>query len=774
MTDLTIAELIKTVKAYNKKNDFQQIIDLIPMYKVEKYQNQVLNREFATAYAAKATELLNEGAYRDAINYITRSIKLDAKNSDYHFNRAYIHYSKEDYEDAIKGFDKAIELNPSIAKYFHYKGLTFLRQKKYKEAVAGFDQAIALEADYAEACIQRGNVWYTLQKYDKCISDLTVAIRIAPGMFDGWYWRGCAFLMKKEYDKAIPDLDQAILLDPTHASAYLNRGHGYKAQKKYDNAIEDYDKAADLDFHWIVPVFCRANVWIEKQEYENAVADLDKVINEMNRKFPGAHCKRGIAWFKLKNYNKAFSDLKRALELNPDDKDASAWLNKTEKKLQESSGDYKYRQSVREEAASFIEQLVKDYQAKFKSHDDGFMYGNLMGKWDPVKKCPSWAGITGWLPAFRPEIAKWGKYSYLRFREEDADGKGVLSVLTPDGELFNTEDVGLPIRNKLWLAITNNENLYLYDEPNMSTYRKFEKVAPMLNRIAARIRNGDLDKDLIFTGPLTPDKAIVRKIERYLELKMTWVYDAGSPADLDIHEPGCIVDEKGAVYALHLCDAGIRKLDEVFPLIKKLNSLVLLNLNNNDISDISLLGELKELTVLDISNNRIGDISPLTKLTKLSLLIADNIPITDIGPLAAMPQLKSLYVEGAGISDISILKGLTQLENLSLKNNTISDISILKSFKKLIHIYLSGNLISDISALQNLKQVKVIRLDNNKITALPSWVLNWGLDLVWEEYPEDNFVSVEDNPLESPPVNVIKKGNKAIKKWFAANGGSSE
>lgn len=771
MTDLTIAELIKTVKAYNKKKNFQQIIDLLPMYKVEKYQNQELNGEFAMAYAAKATELSNEGAHKDAINYITRAIKLDAKNSEYHFTRACIHYSKEDYEDAIKGFNKAIELNPSIAKYFYHKGLTFLRQKKYKEAVASFDQAIALEADYAEACIQRGNGWYTLQEYDKCISDFTAAIRIAPGMFDGWYLRGCAWSIKKKYDKAIPDFDQAILLDPTHASAYLNRGHGYVAQKKYDKAIEDYNKASDLDFLWIVPVFCRANVWIEKQEYEKALADLDKVINEMNRKFPGAHCKRGIVWFKLKDYNKAFSDLKRALELNPNDKDASAWLNKTEAKLQESSGVYKYRQSVREEAASFIEQLVKDYQAQFKSHDDGFMYGKLMGEWDPVKKRPSWAGITGWLPAFRPEIAKWGKYSYRRFREEEGEGKGVWSVLTHDGELFNTEDVGLPIRNELWLAIANDENLYLYDEPNMSNYRKFEKVAPMLNRIAARIRNGDLDKDLIFTGPLTPDKAIVRKIEKYLELKMTWVYEDDGPGELQIDEQGCIVDEKGAVYALHLCDAAIRKLEEVFPLIKKLNSLVLLNLNNNYISDISLLGELKELTVLDISNNRIGDISPLTKLTKLSLLIADNNPITDIGPLAAIPQLKALYVEGAGISDVSILKGMTQLENLSLKNNTISDIFILKSFKKLVHIFLSGNLISDISALQNLKQVKVIKLDNNKITALPSWVLDWGLDIVWEKYPEDNFVSVEDNPLKNPPANVIKQGNKAIKKWFAANGG---
>ena len=69
-----------------------------------------------------------------------------------------------------------------------------------------------------------------------------------------------------------------------------------------------------------------------------------------------------------------------------------------------------------------------------------------------------------------------------------------------------------------------------------------------------------------------------------------------------------------------------------------------------------------------------------------------------------------------------------------------------------------------------MKHLNTVILSSNKLTTLPSWVQDWGLDIVWDEYAEENFVSVEDNPFNNPPVEIIKGGNKAIKDWFAATG----
>ncbi len=212
----------------------------------------------------------------------------------------------------------------------------------------------------------------------------------------------------------------------------------------------------------------------------------------MNRKYRGAHYNRGIAWYELGDYSEAVVNFKWALVLKPDDKEVSIWLDKAEAKFRESPGGNHQRQSVREEAASFIEQIVKEYGMKFKGHQDGFVYGDetWMSSWDPVKGCPIRAGINGWLPAVRPDLAKWHMY-------KRPSGSELIFVFTHKDTEFNPEEAGLPITKELWDAIAG-DCLFEYGEEFLGRVRKFEKVATLLHRIAARIRGGDLDEGLIF------------------------------------------------------------------------------------------------------------------------------------------------------------------------------------------------------------------------------------------------------------------------------------
>ena len=97
-----------------------------------------------------------------------------------------------------------------------------------------------------------------------------------------------------------------------------------------------------------------------------------------------------------------------------------------------------------------------------------------------------------------------------------------------------------------------------------------------------------------------------------------------------------------------------------------------LNLDNNNISDISLLSELTKLTVLTLSGNNISDISPLSELTKLTYLYISGTNISDISPLAGLTQLTHLILSDNNISDISTLLGLTQLTDLDLYYNHLN------------------------------------------------------------------------------------------------------
>ncbi|EGJ6232919.1 LPXTG cell wall anchor domain-containing protein [Listeria monocytogenes] len=87
---------------------------------------------------------------------------------------------------------------------------------------------------------------------------------------------------------------------------------------------------------------------------------------------------------------------------------------------------------------------------------------------------------------------------------------------------------------------------------------------------------------------------------------------------------------------------------------------------------LSGMENLTNLGFLDLEDNQISDISPLSNLTNLSNLWIDNNQISDISPLSNLTNLSSLDLNNNQISDISPLSNLTNLRWLGLEDQKIS------------------------------------------------------------------------------------------------------
>ena len=169
--------------------------------------------------------------------------------------------------------------------------------------------------------------------------------------------------------------------------------------------------------------------------------------------------------------------------------------------------------------------------------------------------------------------------------------------------------------------------------------------------------------------------------------------------------------------------------------------------NNNSISDISVLSGLTSLTWLDLRSNNISDISSLSGLTNLEYLFFDNNNISDISALSNLTRLTDLSLANNNISDISALSGLTNLTDLSLGSNNISDISSLSNLTRLIWLNLDNTNISDISSLSGLTNLAYLYLYNNSISDLAPLVANVGLG-------RGSEVDVRNNPLSPASINT--------------------
>lgn len=235
----------------------------------------------------------------------------------------------------------------------------------------------------------------------------------------------------------------------------------------------------------------------------------------------------------------------------------------------------------------------------------------------------------------------------------------------------------------------------------------------------------------------------------------------------DWSKSGYVCDVDGQIIGINLDEI---KLDNP-ALLSKFSDLTWLTVSYGALSDLEWLSSLTGLTYLDCSENRIADVSVLTTLIRLvSLNLREN-QIANVSPLADLAELSSLYLGKNQITDVSSLVALTALSSLYLEKNQITDVSPLAAITGLIELDLSENQIANISPLVVLRQLKYINLKTNKIMILPKIFAEFGIEINWKKRFfsfRDTGINLYDNPLESPPVEIVKQGRQAILDWFKA------
>ncbi|MBF2574981.1 leucine-rich repeat domain-containing protein [Listeria welshimeri] len=141
--------------------------------------------------------------------------------------------------------------------------------------------------------------------------------------------------------------------------------------------------------------------------------------------------------------------------------------------------------------------------------------------------------------------------------------------------------------------------------------------------------------------------------------------------------------------------------------IEYLSNLIQVYLEDNNLSDISLLGGLLNLTDVYLDANPLSDISSLAKLKNLTNLYVSDCQVKDISALVGLSKLESLTADNNQISDLRALKGLTNLTTLVLYNNQIEDISALGSLNNLAQLELENQVVTN-KAINYQSQVTIV------------------------------------------------------------------
>jgi internalin A len=134
-------------------------------------------------------------------------------------------------------------------------------------------------------------------------------------------------------------------------------------------------------------------------------------------------------------------------------------------------------------------------------------------------------------------------------------------------------------------------------------------------------------------------------------------------------------------------------------------NLVGIKLDNNLVSDISVLTKLPNLRELWLLENPLSSLEPLGSLTKL-VKLGFNCGMRDISFLGSLTNLEELRVDGCRELPKEIV-GLKKLKVFCSLGGELADISLLAQIPTLEVVDVSWNLVTDLTPLANLPLVEL-------------------------------------------------------------------
>lgn len=242
---------------------------------------------------------------------------------------------------------------------------------------------------------------------------------------------------------------------------------------------------------------------------------------------------------------------------------------------------------------------------------------------------------------------------------------------------------------------------------------------------------------------------------------------------LEIHEINSFINLAPIKKLLNLERLDLHMVDKVkLPNLKFLKKLKYIRLDVPiEINKIQNLKDLKNLNELYIHSSTIDNVNFLEDLIDLEKLGISYINSADLMPFSNLSNLKFLQFWGEGNFDFSPLKNLNRLEFLEIKSDCGGDITFLKNMEKLKDLTLDLPDISDLSPLKKLLALEKIKFStdmfssdsieeyNTKISRLPLWIADWNPEI-------SLFYLLANSPLEYPPLDVVREGRDAIRKYF--------
>jgi len=219
------------------------------------------------------------------------------------------------YEQALAEFERAIESNPNLTVAYIGAGDIYRQQGDYDKAAERYGEACQVEPRNFTAQYSHGLMLQLLDRVSESVRAYLRALSIRPDDFNSNLNLGIAFLQLKEPGEALPYAERAVQIDGKNAPARINLGAVYAAIARHEDAVTEYQQAAEL-------VELSAPLLLNLADSLGKAGRNEEMVNtleQLARTEPTAvgYERLGSGLFRLRRYDESIASFRKGLDIDP-------------------------------------------------------------------------------------------------------------------------------------------------------------------------------------------------------------------------------------------------------------------------------------------------------------------------------------------------------------------------------------------------------------------------------------------------------------------------
>lgn len=271
-----------------------------------------------------------EKKFKKAISNYKKSIKLKPDYDMGYYKLGCIYIKKCEFEKAIYYLETAVKLKPSFL-YYNYLAMAYSEANYFDKAINAYKIALILKPKDEKTLLNLGFIYSQKQDYKHALLVYRKVMKLNPENPDVYYYIGLLYIdMNKSLDEILLFYKKAVEIKPNFVEAINQIGLIYYMQKEYSKAIKEFLNCIKYDAGFALAYKNIAMVYKNIEKYDFALEYYTKAITLGEKTFE-TYYNRGQIYFLQKDWKNSKEDLKKALELYPEDIELAKLLSEAEK-----------------------------------------------------------------------------------------------------------------------------------------------------------------------------------------------------------------------------------------------------------------------------------------------------------------------------------------------------------------------------------------------------------------------------------------------------------